>query len=55
MLKQLLSAAVLLAGQAEGCIVSHYSEDHAIHGLPGWYLDCVADISAARALTGDTP
>lgn len=54
-LKRLLGAAVLLAGQAEGCIVSHHSEDHAVHGLPGWYLDCVADIAAARRIINGDP
>lgn len=52
-LKKLLGAAVLLAGQAEGCIVSHHSKDHSAHGLPGWYRDCVADIAAARALAAE--
>lgn len=47
-LERLVPASKLLAANAEGCAINHYGEDYAIHGLPGWLADCLADIDAAR-------
>ena len=48
-IRRLLVAAKLLYANSEGCAVNHYSDDFAIHGLPGWLTDCAADIQAAEA------
>lgn len=55
-MRRLLTAAKLLYANAEGCAVNHYSDDFAIHGLPGWLADCAADIQAAeQALATPAP
>lgn len=48
--EKLILTSKLLLQNAEGCAASHYGDDFAIHGEPGWLADCRADIVAAEAI-----
>jgi hypothetical protein len=54
-IERLLSAAKLLYANAEGCAVNHYAGDFEQQGLPGWLIDCKADIEAAARLMTHHP
>lgn len=47
--RRMLTAAKLMLAQCEGCAVNHYGHDHEVHGVPGWLVDCAADIAAFEA------
>ena len=52
-LRDLRKSAALLQQNSEGCVVNHYGEDYATHGMPGWLMDTRASIERAAALTGE--
>ncbi len=54
-LAKLVTTAKLLYANSEGCAVNHYCDDFAIHGLPGWFADCAADIEAASSALENDP
>lgn len=51
-LKKLVTTALLLQQNAEGCAFNHHQHDFAEQGMPGWLVDTRADIEAARAALG---
>jgi hypothetical protein len=54
-LSRLITSAVMLQRNAEGCAVNHYGEDFSIHGMPGWLADTQRDILAAEDELNPTP